>query len=76
MGTKTVRFDEKLENMLKEIEEYYDCDSSKAIKKAVVELYEDVIDNKFVKEYEKKLRKKEVAFYTHEEVIEKLNEQN
>lgn len=54
MATKTIRFNEKDEKILKQLSEYYNCDKSKVIKKAISELYEDTIDQQFVEEYEKK----------------------
>ena len=72
MATKTIRFNEKQEKILKQLSEHFNCDPSQVIKKAISELYEDTIDQQFVEEYEKKLNNDEISFISGEQLLEEI----
>lgn len=70
MATKTVRLNDKYQAILEQLATHYECNTSTVIKKALEEMYEDMIDKEYVEDYEKELKEgKQKESYTSEEIL-------
>jgi len=70
MATKTVRLNDKYQIILEQLAKHYDCNTSTIIKKALQEMYEDMIDRELVEDFEKRRKEgKEEKYYTSEEML-------
>ena len=58
--------------MVKFLSDYYEQDKSSLIKYSIRELYEDIIDNQVITEYEAKREKGEAAFVDSGTIITML----
>ncbi len=72
MGIISVRFNPYEEKVLKKLENYYDEDRSKLLKKSLIEMYENLVDRKEIEEFAIKEKSKKVHFYSAEEILKNI----
>ncbi|MEW6089212.1 MAG: DUF6290 family protein [bacterium] len=72
MAVISVRFNPYEEKVLKRLEDYYDEDRSKLLKKSMIEMYENLVDKKEINDFEIKEKNKKVHFYSAEEIIKSI----
>ena len=75
MGVISVRFNENEEKILQKLANYYHEEKSKLLKISIVELYESIIDQEIIEQYEKKERKGEVSFYSAEKILSLVHDE-
>ncbi|MCX7727007.1 MAG: DUF6290 family protein [Chitinispirillaceae bacterium] len=69
MGVTSIRLNEREEKLLNFLKEYYGCESSTILKRALFEMYEDIKDKEIVEEYEKEEKQKKIKFKKIEEIL-------
>ena len=70
MATKTVRLNDKYQIILERLAKHYECNSSTIIKKALQEMYEDMIDREYVEIFDReRLEGKHTENYTSDEIL-------
>ena len=74
MAIISLRFNQKEEEMVNFLSDYYEQDKSSLIKYSLKELYEDIIDKQVIKEYEAKEKKGKVKFVNSKEIINMIKE--
>ena len=72
MAVVSLRLNKSEESMVNFLSGYYEQDRSSLIKYSLRELYEDIIDNRTVTEYEAKREKGEAAFVDSGQIIAML----
>ena len=75
MAVISLRLNQKEENMIDFLSNYYDQDKSSLIKYSLKELYEDIIDKEVISDFEAREKKGEVKFIDSEEIIKKMKTQ-
>ncbi|MDH4129445.1 MAG: DUF6290 family protein [Spirochaetota bacterium] len=70
MGVNTVRLNEKDEKILSILSEELHLNKSEVIKKALHSFFEDLVDTKYIEQYEEKEKKGELTFHTAKEVLD------
>lgn len=71
MGVISVRLNEKEDNILNQLAEYFHEDKSTLIKKSLLEMYENIMDLEEIKKFESKEYKGKVSFVTADEILKK-----
>ena len=69
MAVISLRLNQKEEEMVNFLSDYYERDKSALIKYSLNELYEDIIDKRVIDEYETKEKKGEIEFADSKEII-------
>ena len=69
MGVISVRFNKNEQKLLKKLSEYYHEDNSVLIKKSLINMYENICDENFIKDFELKEKKGKIDFITAEEIL-------
>ncbi len=69
MGIVSVRFNKQEEKLLKKLSNFYHEDNSSLIKKSLINMYENICDQNFIKNFEIKEKKKKVTFVTAEDIL-------
>ncbi|MDR0476130.1 MAG: DUF6290 family protein [Treponema sp.] len=72
MAVISLRLNQKEERMIDFLSDYYEQDRSSLIKYSLKELYEDIIDEQVINEYEKKEKKGKAKFVDSSEVMKLL----
>jgi len=72
MAVISIRLNKSEESMIEFLSDYYEQDRSSLIKYSLRELYEDIIDNHAITEYEAKRKKDEMKFVDSSEIIAKI----
>jgi len=75
MAVISLRLNQKEENMVEFLSNYYEQDRSALIKYSLKELYEDIIDREIINEFEAKEKNCEVKFIDSNEIINSLKNQ-
>ena len=75
MAVISLRLNQKEENMIDFLSNYYDQDKSSLIKYSLKELYEDIIDKEVISDFEAREKKGEVKFIDSEVIIRKIKTQ-
>jgi predicted component of viral defense system (DUF524 family) len=75
MAVISVRLNRNEENMVNFLSNYYEQDKSSLIKYSLKELYEDIIDNQIITEFETMEKNSEVKFVDSNEIINMLQNQ-
>ena len=73
MAVISLRLNQKEEEMINFLSDYYERDKSALIKYSLKELYEDIIDKCIIDEYETKEKNGEVKFIDSKEIIHMIN---
>ncbi len=69
MGVISVRFNKNEEKLLKKLSEHYHEDNSSLIKKSLINMYENICDENFIKDFELREKKGKVSFVTAEDIL-------
>lgn len=70
MATKTVRLNDRYQAILEKLATHYECNTSTIIKKALQEMYEDMIDREYIESFEKELKEgNQSESYTSEDIL-------
>lgn len=69
MGVISVRLNKDEDKILKRLSEYFNADKSTLIKKALVELYENMKDIETIEAFEKKEKRGKVVFTSAEDIL-------
>jgi len=72
MAVISLRLNEKEENMVNFLSDFYEQDRSSLIKYSLRELYEDLIDKQMINEFETKEKNEEVKFVDSKEIINSM----
>ena len=75
MAVISLRLNQAEEKMVDYLSDYYEQDKSSLIKYSLKELYEDIIDKKFINEFERKEKKGKVKFVDSNEIIKVIKSQ-
>lgn len=69
MGVISVRFNKKEEKLLKQLSDYYHEDNSVLIKKSLTNMYENICDQNFIKDFEIREKKGKVVFVAAKDIL-------
>ena len=72
MAVISLRLNEKEENMVNFLSDFYEQDKSSLIKYSLKELYEDLIDKQMINEFETKEKKEKVKFVDSREIVNSI----
>ena len=72
MAVISLRLNQKEENMVDFLSNYYEQDKSSLIKYSLKELYEDIIDKEIINKFESKEKKGGVKFIDSNEIVNKI----
>jgi len=75
MAVISVRLNRNEESMVNFLSNYYEQDKSSLIKYSLKELYEDIIDNQIITEFETREKNGEVKFVDSNDIINMLQKQ-
>lgn len=74
MAVISIRFNKEEENILEFLSAQLEKDKSSLIKYSLRELYEDLIDNKKIEEYEIREKQEKQRFLKNEEIIKEIQD--
>jgi hypothetical protein len=69
MAIISLRLNQKEEEMVNFLSDYYERDKSSLIKYSLKELYEDIIDKRTIDDYEEKEKRGEVKFVDSNDIM-------
>jgi hypothetical protein len=69
MTVTSVRFNTKEEKLIEMLKKHYNCDTSSLLKKSIFEMYDDLMDNKVINDFEKRESKGKTKFLSFEDII-------
>ena len=73
MAVISLRLNQKEEEMVNFLSDYYERDKSALIKYSLKELYEEIIDKRVIDEYETKEKKGEVEFVDSKDILSMIS---
>ena len=72
MAVISLRLNEKEENMVNFLSDFYEQDKSSLIKYSLKELYEYLIDKQMINEFEKREKNEKVKFVDSREIVNSI----
>ena len=72
MGVMSIRLNSKEEDVLKFLTNSFEKDKSSVIKDIIFEKYEELLDMKVIKSFERKNAKKKALFHSAEDILNSL----
>jgi hypothetical protein len=75
MAVISLKLSHEEENMVNFLSDFYEQDKKSLIKYSIKELYEDIIDKRFINEYEAKEKSGKVEFVDSSEILKMIKSQ-
>jgi len=72
MAVISLRLNPEEQNMVSFLSRYYEQDKTSLIKRALKELYEDIVDKKVIEDYENREMTDSVSFVSADDVLKNL----
>jgi predicted DNA-binding protein len=72
MAVVSLRLNQREENMVNYLSDYYEEDRSGLIKRALNELYEDILDHKLISDFERREVNGNVSFTSADDIMDML----
>jgi hypothetical protein len=73
MAVISIRLNKEEEKIMNYLATFYEEDKSTLIKHSIKDMYEDIIDNKVINEYEEKENKEKQIFISSEDILKELS---